>query len=81
MLSAYGQTLGKRMMSVRIVRLSDQSNGGFFTNVLLRGVPVWLISSIPLIGPFCFLGDALLIFREDQRCLHDIIAGTLVIKE
>jgi uncharacterized RDD family membrane protein YckC len=46
------------------------------TNVLLRGVVNGLLSIIPLYG----LVDALFIFREDKRCLHDLIAGTIVVR-
>jgi uncharacterized RDD family membrane protein YckC len=35
---------------------------------------------IPLIGWMFTLGDALLIFREDHRCLHDHFADTIVVK-
>jgi hypothetical protein len=34
---------------------------------------------IPFIGNFVNLADALFIFGEEHRCLHDHIAGTKVI--
>jgi len=46
----------------------------------LRYVPVWLASSIPFIGGFLALIDILFIFREDRRCVHDMIAGTVVVE-
>lgn len=80
LLSTQGQTIGKRYMGLRIVKVKDLSNGGFVTNVLLRGGVTWLIGMVPVLGPLFSLADPLCIFREDRRCLHDHIAGTCVIK-
>jgi uncharacterized RDD family membrane protein YckC len=40
---------------------------------------------IPFVGPILLrpafhIVDWCLIFRDDQRCLHDTIAGTIVVK-
>jgi uncharacterized RDD family membrane protein YckC len=75
-LTQSGQTIGKRAMKVRIVKHDDGENGGFVTNVLLR---CWLNALFKLI-PLYALVDALFIFRDDRRCLHDLIAGTLVVE-
>jgi uncharacterized RDD family membrane protein YckC len=71
-----GQTIGKRLVGVKIVKKDSLANGGFVTNVLLRGVVTGLLNLVPLY----FLVDSLFIFREDRRCIHDYIAGTCVIK-
>jgi uncharacterized RDD family membrane protein YckC len=78
LLSTRGQTLGKRWMKIRIVKL-DGSNPGFVGAVLLRGVVNGIISAIPYLGGLYALVDALFIFRDDRRCIHDLIAGTRVI--
>lgn len=70
-----GQTLGKKFRSIRIVRHATGENGGFLYNVALRlGV-----NGLLCLIPGYFIVDALFIFRADQRCLHDFIAGTVVI--
>jgi len=68
--------LGKKLAGIRIVLKDTQENGGFAVNVLKRGVLNGLLSLIP----GYFLADSLFIFREDRRCLHDMIAGTVVIQ-
>ncbi|MEK7382734.1 MAG: RDD family protein [Elusimicrobiota bacterium] len=79
MLWKKGQTLGKIVMGIRIVRVDTQANGGFVTNVLLRTFLNSVITSIPILGPLYGLADALFIFKEDRRCLHDRLAKTCVI--
>jgi len=74
-----GQTLGKIAIGIRIVRLDTLANGGFVTNVLLRTFLNSVITAIPILGPLYGLADALFIFKEDRRCLHDHIAKTCVI--
>ena len=34
---------------------------------------------VPFVGGLVSLVDALLIFRDDRRCLHDEIADTIVV--
>ncbi|HVZ74163.1 MAG TPA: RDD family protein [Polyangia bacterium] len=79
MLSTRGQTLGKRWMAIKIVKL-DGSAPGFVHAALLRAIVNGLIGAIPYVGGIYSLVDVLMIFREDRRCLHDQIAGTRVIK-
>src|SRR5688500_16556596 len=77
MLATKGQTIGKKLMSLRIVKTDTGRNGGFVPNVLLRAlVGQGLLGVIPLYG----LVDALFIFRDDRRCIHDMVAGTTVVK-
>jgi uncharacterized RDD family membrane protein YckC len=80
LLSMNGQTIGKRWLGIRIVKVETGENGGFKTNALLRSIVPGLIGGIPIVGPLFRLADIFFIFREDQRCLHDLIAGTCVIK-
>lgn len=75
LVSMTGQTIGKRFMGIRIVLKEGLVNGGFVTNVLKRGLANGLLCLIP----GYFLLDSAFIFREDRRCLHDMIAGTCVI--
>ncbi|UPT72730.1 MAG: RDD family protein [Elusimicrobiota bacterium] len=80
LLTTQGQTIGKRLLKIRIVLIKDLSNGGFVANVLLRGVVPWVITLIPGLGILFSVCDPSFIFREDRRCIHDHIAGTCVIK-
>jgi len=79
LLRNYGQTIGKRICNIKIVR-SDGSTADVQRIVLYRYLPVWIITQIPAIGAIFALVDALLIFRESRKCLHDDIADTIVIK-
>jgi uncharacterized RDD family membrane protein YckC len=73
-----GQTIGKRMMGVRIVR-TDGSRASLKRIVFLRGVLPGLMGIIPFVGRFAGLIDALFIFRSDKRCIHDLFADTIVV--
>lgn len=85
LLAACGQTIGKRWMGIRIARVDTGKNGGFTTNILKRGLGLFLVAggvrliSKDLWGVFGLV-NVLLIFREDRRCLHDMIAGSIVVK-
>jgi uncharacterized RDD family membrane protein YckC len=76
LLSRDGQSVGKRVLGIRIVKNDTEANGGFVSNVLLRVIVNAVLSFIP----FYTLVDILLIFRDDRRCIHDMIAGTKVVK-
>lgn len=78
-LKTAGQTIGKKLIGIRIVDLSD--NLPSFTRLIgARYLPVWLTSAIPFIGGLLVIVDALFIFGSERRCLHDRIAGTKVIR-
>ncbi len=76
LLHTEGQTIGKRTMNIRIVEFDGGENGGFVRNFLLREFVNGLLAFIP----FYAIVDILFIFRDDQRCIHDHIAGTKVVK-
>ena len=76
LLTRDGQSLGKKALNIRIVVYRTGENGGFVPNVLLRTIVNGLIGIIPLYGVI----DILFIFRRDRRCIHDLIAGTVVVR-
>lgn len=75
-LSTKGQTIGKRLVGIRIVNYFDGRNPGFMGAVVMRNVVPAFLGIIPLFG----LVDILYIFTEERRCVHDLIAGTRVIE-
>ncbi len=79
-LTTHGQTIGKKLMGIRIASMEGDTNPGFVKAVLLRGLVNGVIGAIPLLGFFYSVTDICFIFREDRRCIHDLIAGTHVVK-
>lgn len=78
MIHRSGQTMGKRMLDIAVVR-SDGDRIGLGRYILLRVIVVSLLGVIPLVGRFIGLIDVLLIFGKERRCLHDLIADTIVV--
>ncbi|MES2595023.1 MAG: RDD family protein [Verrucomicrobiota bacterium] len=79
-LSSHGQSIGKKWMGIRIVNYEDGSNPGFVKAVMVRGFVNGLIGAVPFLGIFYAIADIFFIFREDRRCIHDLLAGTHVVK-
>jgi uncharacterized RDD family membrane protein YckC len=78
-LKTNGQTVGKKLTKIRISDL--QGNVPDFTKVILvRYLPLSLVQLIPMVGTYLPLLDVLFIFRGDRRCIHDLLAGTKVVK-
>jgi len=79
LVSANGQSIGKRMTRIKVVR-TDGSPATFARIFLLRN----LVNSLPLVIPtlgFVYqLIDPLLIFQDSRRCIHDMIADTVVVR-
>ena len=73
-----GQTFGKKMVGIRIVR-TDGSRAGLGRIFALRYMVPGLIGAIPLLGPIFSLIDPLFIFNDERRCIHDMIADTIVV--
>jgi len=79
-LTTRGQTIAKRMLGLRIVRVADGGNPGFVSAFLLRRLVPSMIGGIPVVGIIFTLTDILFIFRADRRCVHDLMAGTRVVR-
>ena len=79
LLKKNGQTVGKKIVGLRI---SDLQEGvpNFGRLITLRYLPISLVSIIPVVGQILPLVDILFIFRSDRRCVHDLLAGTKVVK-
>jgi uncharacterized RDD family membrane protein YckC len=78
LLSRRGQTLGKQLLGIRVLRV-DGSHCGLARIFFARFLPVTLLGAIPLIGLLVSLVDALMLLRDSRRCLHDEIADTIVV--
>jgi uncharacterized RDD family membrane protein YckC len=78
LLNKYGQTVGKKILGTYIVSL-EGNKPNFWPLVSRRYIIIGLIYYIPVIGSFVALINGLFIFRKDKRCIHDLIAGTVVI--
>jgi uncharacterized RDD family membrane protein YckC len=80
MLSLRGQSIGKWLMGIRIVMFQSGAPAGFVRAVLLRSFVMSILGSITYVGPGIQLFDIACIFRADHRCLHDLIADTMVVR-
>jgi uncharacterized RDD family membrane protein YckC len=80
MLSMRGQTIGKWITGIRIVMFQTGARAGFVRAVLLRSFVMSVFSNIAYVGAGIQLFDILCIFRADRRCLHDLIADTVVVR-
>jgi len=78
LLKTNGQTVGKKLLEIRIVDL-DGNVPDFAKMILLRYLPITLATLIPVIGSFLSTIDVLFIFGAERRCIHDLLAGTKVV--
>jgi uncharacterized RDD family membrane protein YckC len=78
LLVSAGQTIGKRALGIKIVSL----NGELPTlneHILKRYGVYFLLGQVPSIGQLLTLINVLLIFGQEKRCGHDLVAGTKVV--
>lgn len=80
LLSRNGQTIGKKLLSIKIVR-TDGSQATLGRIFLTRYLPIRLFGFIPFVGPIISIVDVLMIFGDEKRCLHDRIADTIVVND
>jgi uncharacterized RDD family membrane protein YckC len=79
LLATQGQTIGKKLLGLRIVR----SNGERASTLRLLGLRTffsWALTLVPVVGIVYALADCLAIFRGSRKCLHDNIADTIVVR-
>ncbi|MGQ0594615.1 MAG: RDD family protein [Gammaproteobacteria bacterium] len=75
-----GQSVGKRLLKIRIVR-GNGERATLSRIVFARYLPTQAVGMVPVIGILYALIDLLFIFRDSRRCLHDTIADTIVVKD
>ena len=78
LLHTRGQTIGKAIVGIQIVGL-DGARVSLSRIVFRRYLPIQLAAMIQTVGSLLGLLDIIWIFRDDRRCLHDHIAGTVVV--
>lgn len=76
LLTRSGQTLGKRLVKVRVVKQEDEGLPGFGRVVGIR----LLLNALFAMWPPYAIMDVLFIFGERRECLHDRLAGTKVVQ-
>jgi len=74
-----GQSLGKQACGARIVGIDGQ-RAPFVRAVMVRTWVPLLLPMLPSVGGLLALVDVLFVFRRDRRCLHDLVAGTRVVR-
>lgn len=86
-MSKYGQSIGKRMLNLRVIR-TNGDNPGFVRNVILREIVyqliVVIIGSLTLgIGYFVFMFVPAMVFinKWQRRTLPDFLADTIVVRD
>jgi uncharacterized RDD family membrane protein YckC len=80
LLCVRSQTIGKLLLGLQIVDIVNEQPGGPVRAFLLRAFIPTLIELIPILGLLFWIVDSCFIFREDRRCIHDLIAGTKVVR-
>ena len=80
-----GETVGKRLLGLRIAR-PDGTAASAWQLLLVRPIPLALVVVAPflvdlgfVLAPFLLLADLAFMARKDGRCLHDLLAGTMVV--
>jgi uncharacterized RDD family membrane protein YckC len=78
-LATRGQTVGKMALGLRIVR-PDGTPASAGRVIGLRYVLPYVLTPFTMLAAVYGIVDALMIFRANRRCLHDLIADTIVVK-
>jgi uncharacterized RDD family membrane protein YckC len=78
-LATSAQTWGKKLLGIRIEGM-DGTRPSLMVLLLRRYLPVQVVGTVPLVGPVFGLVNVLFIFGGNRRCVHDLIAGTRVVK-
>ncbi|MDJ0624311.1 MAG: RDD family protein [Desulfocapsaceae bacterium] len=78
LLAAHGQTIGKKILGIRIADL-EGNLPSIKRHIIPRYTFTTILGYIPFIGGLLAILDMLLIYRKNRRCLHDNVAKTIVV--
>ncbi|MFB4296044.1 RDD family protein [Actinomadura sp. NTSP31] len=86
----WGQTLGKRAVGIRVVRAGDHTAAGWgqivvrqgfiYLGAILTTVLNILLPFGGLFGLIAMLDDAWILWDGDRQAVHDMVAGTVVVR-
>lgn len=86
LVARHGQTIGKKVLGIRMITSSGDIPS-IWRVFFLRWLPFVVVAGVLEymlklrgIGNLVHVVDALLIFQPNRRCLHDLLADTHVIK-
>ncbi len=74
----YGQTVGKKILGIKIVDL-EGNLPSLKKHLLKRYAVYFLPDQVPVVGQFFSMINILFIFGKEKRCIHDLVAETKVI--
>jgi len=76
-----GQTVGKRVMKVAIVATASGERAAFWKLVCIRALffPLLFVVISPVLAALPII-DQGFVFRKNRRCVHDLAAGTSVVR-
>lgn len=74
----HGQTIGKKVLGIKIVDL-DGNLPGMKKHLLKRYAVYFLPGQIPFGGQIFSMINILFIFGKEKRCIHDLVAETKVV--
>lgn len=78
-LATRGQSIGKRLFEIQIVSIHTNKMFSLTHVAAYRILPLQILGLIPFLGTIVILADTLFIFRDDRRCIHDILCGSKVV--
>ena len=70
-----GQSIGKYLIGIKLVRENDGQEGGFNNNVLLRTI----LNAILCLVPIYRIVDLIMGLSQSQKCIHDRMSNTIVV--
>jgi uncharacterized RDD family membrane protein YckC len=73
-----GQTLGKKVVGIRIVDM-EGNKASIKKQLFPRYAFYFLPGQVPVVGQIVSMVNILWIFGKPRRCLHDYVAGTKVV--
>ena len=76
LLGTRSQSLGKLIVGIKIIRFGTGRDAGLTYGFFVREFLNRFLTLIPFYG----LIDVLFIFTDEKRCVHDHLAGTIVVK-
>lgn len=79
LLKANGQTVGKKLLKIKIVTVDDRQ-AQLDDHLLKRYAVYFLPGQVPVVGQLFTIVNLLFIFGKERRCIHDLVGGTKVVK-